>query len=76
MGYIKVTHNYVQIGWIGDPIKDLRLHLYTDADFAGCLTTNRCTSGMFLAIEGPNSSFPIGANSKKQYVTCTSTTEA
>ena len=29
-----------------------------------------------MAIEGPNSSFPIGAGSKKLHVTCNSTTEA
>ena len=55
---------------------DLRLHLYCDADFAGCQTTNRCTSGVFLAIEGPRSFFPVGAGSKKQHVTSTSTGEA
>ena len=76
MGYVKKSVKYVQVGWIGDAKRDLRLHLYTDADFAGCSTTNRYTSGVFLAIEGPNSSFPIGHSSKKQYVTSTSTTEA
>ena len=76
MGYVKKSVMYVPVGWIGDAKSDLRLHLYTDADFAGCSTTNRCTSGVFLAIEGPNSSFPIGHSSKKQYVTSTSTTEA
>ena len=76
MGWIKKSADYVQVGWIGDKREDLRLHLYCDADFAGCQTTNRCTSGVFLAIEGPNSFFPVGAGSKKQHVTSNSTTEA
>ena len=40
------------------------------------MTTNRCTSGVFLAIEGPNSSYACGAISKKQPHTATSTAEA
>ena len=60
----------------GDPMEDLRLHLYCDADFAGCNTTNRCTAGVFLAIEGPHTWFPVGAGAKKLYITCNSTTEA
>ena len=76
MGWCKKSVLYVQVGWIGDPIRDLRLHLYCDADFAGCQTTSRCTSGVFLAIEGPNSCFPVGHGSKKQHVTSNSTTEA
>ena len=52
------------------------MHLYCDADFAGCQTTNRCTSGVFLAIEGPSSCFPVGHGSKKQHITSNSTTEA
>ena len=64
MGYIKATVNYAMVGWIGDPINELRLHLYADADFAGCQTTNRCTSAMFLTIEGPHSSYPVGMSSK------------
>ena len=76
MGWIKKSVNYVQVAWIGDAITDLRLHLYCDADFAGCQTTNRCTSGVFMAIEGPHSFVPVGHGSKKQHVTSNSTTEA
>ena len=69
MGWIKKSALFVQVGWIGDARRDLRLHLYCDADFAGCQTTNRCTSGVYMAIEGPNTCFPVGAGSKKQHVT-------
>ena len=35
-----------------------------------------CTSGVFCCLRGPNSSFPISAQSKKQGCQSTSTTEA
>ena len=76
MGYVKKTVLYAQVAWVGDALKDLRMHVYADADFAGCQSTNRCTSGMFLTIEGPKTSYPIGANCKKQHHTCYSTVEA
>ena len=52
MCYVHATRGQVQVGWIGDDIRDLRMHLYSDADFAGCQSTNRCTSGVFLALDG------------------------
>ena len=70
------NRHHVQVGWIGDEASDLRLHLYSDADFAGCQTTNRCTSGMFMALEGPHSSFPVAFNCKKQHQTCYATAES
>ena len=76
MCYVHSTRHHVQVGWIGDPKADLRMHLYSDADFAGCQSTNRCTSGVFLALEGPNSSFPIASNCKKQHQTCYATAES
>ena len=60
----------------GRPYQRLASASHCDADFAGCQTISRCTSGVFLAIEGPNSCFPVGHGSKKQHVTSNSTTEA
>ena len=57
MGCVHKSWCYVQVAWIGDPIRDLRLHIYCDADFAGCQTTNRCISGVFMVLRGPNRSF-------------------
>merc|ERR1711884_633594 len=36
--YLSCTLDHIQMGWIGDKLEDLRLHIYSDADFAGCQT--------------------------------------
>ena len=38
---------------------DVRLALYADADFAGCVDSLRSTSGGHLNIQGPNTRFPL-----------------
>ena len=45
MSYANSTLDHYQFAWIGDDVKDLGLHLYTDADFAGCKITQRSTGG-------------------------------
>ena len=60
MGYALGTLDHRLVGWVGDPPESIRLHLYTDADFAGCLKTSRSTHGVFLSLEGPTTTFPIG----------------
>ncbi len=65
------------VGWIGDPANDIQPVAFTDADYGGNgPTTQACTSGVFCCLRGPNSSFPISAQSKKQGCQSTSTTEA
>ena len=76
MCYIHSTLDYLFYAWVGDDISDLRLHLYTDADFAGCQTTNTSTTGVYMAIEGPNTHFTVGTISKKQGCVSYSTPEA
>ena len=39
-----------QYAWVGDSAEDLQLHLYTDADFAGCPKTLRSTTGAHFNI--------------------------
>ena len=63
-------------GYIGDAPKDLRLQLFADADFASDLTTRKSTIGLFLALAGPHSFFPLTAVSKKQSAVSHSTPEA
>ena len=60
MSYIKSTVDEVMLGYIcaDDNPKDLSLHLYVDADFAGCPYTLKSTSGIHLDLEGGNSRFP------------------
>ena len=67
---------YCAYGFIGDNPKDLTLHLYVDADFAGCPYTLRSTSGAHTCIQGPNSRFSWGAGSNQQTSRAQSTPEA
>ena len=74
--YINSTVELSQVSWIGDDLKDLKLQLFVDADFAGCERTQRSTTGAVLFLHGPNSKFLIGASSKRQTAVSNSTTEA
>ncbi len=73
---MNVTTHYRQIGFIGDSLDDVYLGLFTDADFAGDRRDSKSTSGVFVALMGPNTFHPIGATSKKQTVCSHSTVEA
>ena len=57
-------------------MSDCALLLYSDADFAGCLRDSRSTTGLSLAMVGPNSFYPLGAVSKTQSAVSHSSTEA
>ena len=64
------------VGWIADSPSHLNVHLYADADFAGCVASQRSTSGAHLTVRGPKSSFPISCLSKRQGCVSLSTPEA
>ncbi len=70
------TAAWRQIGFIGDGPDELELGLFSDADFAGDHTQQRSTSGVFLALYGPHSFFPLTGQSKKQTAVSHSTVEA
>ncbi|MCP4377402.1 MAG: Ty1/Copia family ribonuclease HI [bacterium] len=74
--YINTTKHLRMIGWVGDPAANTRLHLFADADFAGCLETQRSTSGVHLALRGPRTCFPLAGQSKRQTCVSHSTPEA
>ncbi len=74
--YINGTSSWRQIGFVGDSPSELSLGLFSDADFAGCKASQRSTSGVFLALYGPHTFFPLSAQSKKQTATSHSTVEA
>jgi hypothetical protein len=74
--YMNGTAAWRQIGFVGDPPEDLEIGLFSDADFAGCKATQKSTSGVFLAVYGPHSFFPLSAQSKKQTAVSNSTVEA
>ena len=48
MCYIKATKHWRLVGWIGDPLELITLTVFSDADFAGCTESRRCTSGGVL----------------------------
>ena len=64
------------MGWVGDDQSRLHPHLYADADFAGCVATQRSTSGAYLCISGIHSCFPTAASSTRQGCVSKSTPEA
>ena len=64
------------VGWVGDDINDLAPHLYADSDFAGDTQSMRSTSGAHLAVEGPNTRFPLIGRSVRQGCISCSTPEA
>ena len=76
MCYIQGSLHIRMTGWVGDNPTDLSLHLFADADFAGCAKTSRSTSGAHLALLGPNTVWPITGQSKKQSCVSHSTPEA
>ena len=74
--YVKFSKGIRQMGFVGDPKEDLTVNLFTDADYAGTNADMKSTNGIFLAITGPNTFFPIAAQSKKQGCVSRSTPEA
>ena len=76
VAYIASTTDHKLVGWVGDEQSQLQPHLYADADFAGCVATQRSTSGAYLCICAPHTCFPIAANSKRQGCVSKSTPEA
>ena len=76
VGYILNSVDHAMILCINDPPSELRLALYCDSDFAGCVDTSRSTSGYVLAVESPASFALLSWSSKRQKVVCRSSTEA
>ena len=74
--YINSTLHYRMVGWVGDKLEAMQPHLFADADLAGCVDTQRSTSGYFLVLRGPNSCFPIAGISKRQTCVSHSTPES
>jgi hypothetical protein len=75
-GYFQTTKHFKMRGRVGDEPRDLGLHFFADADFAGCGSTAKSTTGVRLAARGASSSFPIVGHSKKQSCISHSTLEA
>jgi len=76
MCYINCTTDHCLSGFVGDGPSALRLRVYADADFAGDRPEFKSTSGVFLAMVGPNTFFPLAAKAQKQTAVAHSTVEA
>ena len=76
MGYICHTLVMELYGWVGDKAESLCLDLFVDADLAGETQSCKSTSGVFFAVCGPNSRWPITGQSKRQPVTSHCTPES
>ena len=76
MGYIKTTLEYRQCAWTDGNLSSIDLHLYADADFAGCQRPNKSTTGAFMSVEGPYTKFPVAAMAKGHKCVSHSTPEA
>ena len=76
MSYIHSTYHLRMTGWVGDDACGVSPHIFADADFAGDAKTSRSTSGVHLALLGPNTVFPLTGQPKKQGCVSHSTPEA
>ena len=76
VSYMNCIKDWVQHSYVGDNFSDIRLGLFTDADFAGDKTDSKSTSGVFIAAGGPHTYAPIVSISKKQGCVSTSTCES
>ena len=76
MCYIHHTPDHSLESFVGDNAQDCHVVLYSDADFAGDLIQAKSTSGLYLAIVGPNTFAPITASCKKQTCVSHSSTES
>jgi hypothetical protein len=63
MCYVQSSLSLRCVGWVGDSVADVGLHLYADADFVGCKRTGRSTSGVFFCVAGADTFFPISGMS-------------
>ena len=76
VSYMNKTQAWVQHSYVGDTFDEIRLGLFTDADFAGDKSDSKSTSGVVIAAIGPHTYAPIVSISKKQGCVSTSTCES
>jgi hypothetical protein len=74
--YVQSTLEYRLTGTVNDPLDQLKLKLYVDADFAGDRINAKSTNGGFLCLSGPNTFFPLQWISRRQTSVSRSTTES
>jgi hypothetical protein len=76
MCYIHHTPDHSLESFVGDKVEHCHPVLFSDADLAGDTVTAKSTSGLYLAIVGPNTFAPVTASCKKQTCVSHSSTES
>ena len=76
ISYIHHTSEYQQYCHLGNTVKQCRLGLFQDSDFAGDLEDSKSTSGGTLCIFGSHTFVPISWMCKKQTSVSHSSTES
>lgn len=76
MRYIHNSYELRLVGFVGDPVTDINVSPFTDADFAGDAISQRSTTGIHLALNGRYTYYPLHALSGKQTAVSYSTPEA
>ena len=76
MSYIHSTLQHRVVGYVGDDLSQVQVHVYADADFAGDPSSKRSTTGVHLNLRGPHMCFPVNGQSKRQECVSHSTPEA
>ena len=76
ISYIHHTSEYKQYCHVGNTVKQCRLGLFQDSDFAGDLEDSKSTSGGTLCVFGSHTFVPISWMCKKQTSVSHSSTES
>ena len=76
MSYMNSSSQHRLVAEMRDCKENLRLDFFVDSDFSGDPADTKSTSGGWLVLSGPNSSFPLTWVSRRQTATSRSTTEA
>ena len=64
--YIASTSEFRQVSWVGDPMADVWLRQFADADLASDPRTHRSTSACNLKLWGPNTRANQSFTSRRQ----------
>ena len=77
MSYIHHSYSYRMYAYMGEDQPKFTLDIYSDSDYAGCVQTQRSTTGSVIFLRGgEDTSVPISFMSKRQGSVSRSTPEA
>ena len=76
LSYVKGSLRLRLWSWNSSEPSTVQVHVFADADFAGCPQTQRSTSGVAVQLGGPSALLPVVFYSKRQQCVSHSTAEA